>query len=146
MAKLAFYKAPGNWQDKLIRWGTMSEYSHVELIGPDGLGWSASVREGTVRRIPIDFWDGNWDVLEVPWADTREIAANMLPEMGKKYDMFGIVASHVLSANRSSQDKWFCSEVIAHCMGFAVPHEFSPGTLYRQCKYINQIMEGGSDG
>ena len=37
--KVAFYKGPGGFVHKVIRWWTESKYSHAELILPDGITW-----------------------------------------------------------------------------------------------------------
>ena len=37
--KVAFYKAEGDWINRIVRWWTKSRYSHAELIMPDGLTW-----------------------------------------------------------------------------------------------------------
>ena len=43
--RLAFYKGKGDWVDKLVRWWTKSQYSHVEVVV--GNTWiSSSPRDG----------------------------------------------------------------------------------------------------
>ena len=37
--KVAFYKAQGDYVNKIVRWWTKSKYSHAELIMPDNLTW-----------------------------------------------------------------------------------------------------------
>lgn len=138
--RLAFYKAKGTINDRLIRWGTNSPYSHVELIGPDGRGWSSSVREGEVRKKEINFGD-HWDIIELPWMDVNVACDRMDPEMGKSYDYIGIMFSHVLSLSRSHPDKWFCSEIIAFSLGLPDPHLYSPGSLSETVKYLTTFRQ-----
>lgn len=138
--RLAFYKAPGTLNDKVIRWGSNHPYSHVELIGPDGLGWSASAREGEVRKKKINFDSGNWDIITIPWQDTNTVAARMEDLMGLKYDYLGIILTHVVSLNRSHPDKWFCSEIVAMSLGLPDPHEYSPGSLSRTVRYLTTFQ------
>ena len=37
--KVAFYKAQGDYINKIVRWWTKSKYSHAELILPDDVTW-----------------------------------------------------------------------------------------------------------
>ena len=45
--RLAFYKGEGDWVDKLVRWWTKSQYSHVEVVG--NMWVSSSPRDGGVN-------------------------------------------------------------------------------------------------
>ena len=139
--RLAFYKGKGTWIDKLIRWGTGTPYSHVELIGPDGKGWSASPRERKVRKKAINFDSGNWDIVEVHWKSLTITADRINPMMGRKYDYVGIFLNHVISVMRPRPDKWFCSELIAYSLGLQNPHTFSPGSLYNVEKYMTNFQK-----
>ena len=63
--KVAFYKGHGGFVHKVIRWWTGSEYSHAELVLPDGVTWisiSPFLTSKVSRRIRvhvdnIDDWD-----------------------------------------------------------------------------------------
>jgi len=143
MTTLAFYKGEGTIIDRIIRWGTNTKYSHVELVGPDGKGWSASPREGLVRKKEINWDSGNWDLLEVDWVSLEQVAADIDRHMGRKYDYKGIFSNHILSLIRSNPDKWFCSELIACALGFPQPETFSPGSLHHVLVYIKHV-KGGS--
>ena len=37
--KIAFFRGHGSFVNKVVRWWTKSEYSHAELVMPDGLTW-----------------------------------------------------------------------------------------------------------
>jgi hypothetical protein len=139
--RLAFYKAPGTLNDKLIRWGSGHPYSHVELIGPDGRGWSASAREGNVRKKEINFDSGNWDIVDMPWKNGDVVAQRMEEFMGQKYDYWGLFLTHVIRVNRSVPDRWICSEVVARCLGLPDAHEFSPGSLANIVKHYSTFQQ-----
>lgn len=141
--KLAFYKAPGTLIDKIIRWGTKTKYSHVEFIGPDGKGWSVSPRDTTVRKKDIDFDDGHWDLIEVPWASCELMCNRIEAEMGKKYDWKGIIFNHILSLSRSNPDKWFCSELVAYGLGLEQPEIYSPGSLFNTVNFMTTFQKAG---
>jgi len=138
MVQIAFYKAPGNLVDKTIRWGSNSIYSHVEIIGPDGYGWSSSQRDGGVRSKKIDFESGSWDILDVAWVDARSAVMKVHPHLGKKYDYAAILLSHVLATERHAKGRWICSELVAHCLGLPNPHTLSPGRLYDMLLYMGE--------
>lgn len=139
--RLAFYKAPGTLVDKFIRWGSNHEYSHVELIGPDGLGWSASTREGKVRKKKINFDSGNWDIIDMPWKDASVVASRMEPFMGQRYDYIGLFLTHVIALNRSVPNRWICSEIVAMALGLPDAHEFSPGSLANIARHYSTFQQ-----
>lgn len=51
--RLAFYKGEGDWVDKVVRWWTKSQYSHVEVIVGD-TWYSSSPRDGGVRSMQME--------------------------------------------------------------------------------------------
>lgn len=128
-----FYRAPGTWHDRAVRLLTGSLYSHCELIAPGQSGpvlmtIAASKRDGNrVRTTTIDTRSGHWDLLTYPG---DEFAAWGRAEalLGQPYDVLGAVLSGTALA-RPRHGRWFCSELVAHALGFREPHEFSPGML-----------------
>ena len=72
MALIAFYRAPGDWRDAVIRRATGSIYSHAEFLNSAptmgaALCISASKRDGSkVRSKVIDFKPHHWDFIDVP--------------------------------------------------------------------------------
>lgn len=131
--RVLFYKARGQWQDVAVRALTGADYSHCELIAPwsEGPLYStigASKRDGSkVRRAYIDTRSGHWDVITFP-CDPEAAWGRALPLLGKPYDQFGAVLSATAFA-RQRPGKWFCSELVAHALGYREPWEFSPGML-----------------
>jgi hypothetical protein len=134
MAIFALYRAPGHWQDAVIRAATGSPYSHVELLrGPvvDGVATciSASKRDGNhVRVKPIRFKAKHWDFIEVQSLDPATTWARAHAHLGAPYDVLGAVLS-VTPWPRSSANRWFCSQLLGHAAGLKYPHILTPGML-----------------
>ena len=66
--KIAFYKGQGDWINRIVRWWTKSDYSHAELILPDGLTWvGISPFKGSVLRSKKRkfFSELEWDFIEL---------------------------------------------------------------------------------
>lgn len=135
---VAFYRGKGRVMDWVIRKASRAPYSHVELIrqetrprdGEIVTCVSASARDGGVRIKDIELKPGKWKVYEVPWAhpaswDRAEV------HLGKPYELWMMVWSQLIKFNRTNRDKWFCSELVAHALGLAMPHAKSPSDLLR---------------
>ncbi|WP_308917567.1 hypothetical protein [Jannaschia sp. LMIT008] len=135
---LAFYKARGTWLDLAIRLATRSRYSHVELVEADrtprdgntALCLSASARDRGVRIKPITFDPGKWDFVTVPWAraDAWDRARR---ELGCPYDYEAAGLLPWIRIGTHAERRWFCSEICAHALGYAVPDRYCPGGLHR---------------
>jgi len=155
MIRLAFYHGSGNAADALIRWVTKSKYSHVEIIDrsadtPDGgkfidTAWSASYRDGGVRRAVITFTPDKWLVVPALWAPDGVIET-ISAQAGKPYDYIGLIGSQLLNLRRQRQNRWFCSELCAYALGLSVPQEMSPGGLYRRVLEMNRAYITGRNG
>lgn len=69
--QIAFYRAPDNIYDWLIRFWTgpylllPARYSHCELVFSDGICISASPREGGVRAKRIELDSASWDLMDI---------------------------------------------------------------------------------
>lgn len=137
-AQLAFYKGPPvDFVHKVSHHATCiwtrSRYSHVELI-IDGWCYSASGRDHGVRKkkIPNINTSGRWDVYDV--LIDKEFALNLFKALeGKGYDYLGIVR-YVLPFVPESQDRWYCSELIAAMMGASNDNQ-SPQDLF-----VNEVL------
>lgn len=131
---LAFYKAPGDWRDRLIRAATGSIYSHVEIVPlwrllPDNTVFSlaASKRDSNrVRYKPVRFRRGHWDFVEVAGDFARVIG-----KVGEPYDQVGAALSCVpgLARRRPKLCAWFCSELAAYAIELDAPQTYHPGAL-----------------
>ena len=123
-AKLAFYKAKGNWVDLLIRVFTNSKYSHVEIvINKDW--YSSSPRDGGVRIKQIVDDGNSWDFIEVE-IDKERLYQKYREYKGKGYDFKGILLSNILPFGWNSKDKATCSEFVADVIGFSEPEKYNP--------------------
>jgi len=145
MIELAFYRGPGRIEDRVIRKVTRSCFSHVELVvghhGPAGWCFSASPRDGGVRRKWIEFSASHWEFLPVPWAPMSALA-RVQGEIGRPYDLAGLIGSQLLNLRRHSPDRWFCSELCAHALGLPRPNSFAPGDLYAHVIWANRVCAG----
>jgi hypothetical protein len=145
---VAFYKAPGDWMDKLIRLTTRSIYSHCELLieAPDPAratrAISSSGRDGGVREDLIQFYSDRWDIIEIEWAP-HDAAAMARIHLGADYDLYGAVCSQFPILRREQDSRWFCSELIAWSLGLSQPETLSPGALALRLVDLNRAYKLG---
>jgi len=136
---LAFYKAKGNFIDRLIRFWTIGPYSHVEIIDEDGYMYSSSPRDKGVRKKAHEFNPDKWDYVEV------EINPKILEEFyeetkGESYDLIGILGFVIPVKDRTN--RWFCSEWCSNVLKISghkamwkqEPSKISPNRLYKLLK------------
>ena len=133
---LAFYKGNGRFYDRLIRWWTKSDYSHVELVEFQTqdwfIGWSSSPRDGGVRLKTIEIKPEHWDFVDVlvlireePFAIARAIR-----DFGYGYDWINIFFSQILPFKLQIRDRMICSEFVAECLDYHAPEKHTPQSLY----------------
>lgn len=140
----AFYKARGDWKNKLVRFSTKSPYSHCEVIfslakmGDRVLCHSSSSRDGGVRSKEVTLVPEHWDLVHLPlcFFDRDRVEHQINQSAGARYDYPGILLSHVFSLNRHAEEKWFCSEFCAALIGIPNPHTYSPQALYDLLVYL----------
>lgn len=122
--KLLFARShwPGSY---LIRWLTFSQWSHVAVISPDGTEaieatWPR-VRRTTPAAIIAAHSAHEWRQIDVP--DEAAAWAFAEAQIGKLYDLGGIVALPFQRRDWQSAWRWFCSELAAgviHAGGLAL--------------------------
>jgi len=105
---------------RLIRWFTHSNYSHVDIITPDGHRTGARTdhpvasRAGVQQR-PIDYAVFTRDKrLIIPCSATQADYAYdwLLDQLGKPYDRTGLFASFMLDRPQWRDERsWWCSEL-----------------------------------
>lgn len=135
--KIAFYKSEyGTKYDKTISFFTFSKYSHCEIVFPDGMCWSSSVRDGGVRGKYIELGD-HWDVFDLI-GDFSESAIKywFMSHNGDLYDWVGAGGS-LIHLDLTSENKKFCSYVCAIVLG--IDPIVTPGNLYNTLKRQNMI-------
>lgn len=129
--RVALYKAtrPGfqGMFNRLVRWWTLSPYSHAELVFDNGWCASSSLIDGGVRFKRIELKPGHWDVVDVPG---DEVAAMQWfsDHADDKYDVLGL-ANFVFGPVREDKNKWSCAEAIAAALGVPEPWRQSPAIL-----------------
>ena len=144
--KAAFYKGtrPGlaGIYNRLVRWWTRSEFSHVELVLSTGRAWSASFADGGVRTKPIDVDTANWHVVDLPPELEQRAEAWFEAHLGAPYDLLGNL-QFVLAPIPHMQGRWFCSEAVAAALGIPDPWRYSPGTLASALTLLQQPAPAG---
>ena len=147
MVYLALYKgnrSGSDWRDRwyrlldaVIRRCTGGQYSHCELAVL-GIGtpvnrytqyvcYSASLRDGGVRRKVMLLPADKWDLIPLPAVTTAQIEQHYTATKGSGYDLPGAIGL-VLPA-RQRRQRWFCSEWCAEVMGLPESWRYSPNSL-----------------
>jgi hypothetical protein len=134
---LANYKDTKTLFEKLVKFW-VPPYTHDELV-IDGVSYSASLRDGGVRKkIDINFNSGSWDLIPVPWANVENILKFYEETKHLKYDIWGIIGSHIVNRAKHDKKKYFCSEWCATALGLKTSI-FSPSSLARLVNDVNKI-------
>lgn len=136
---LAFEKGSTTIMSRLIRWFTLSEYDHVEVIIEDK--WiSSSVFTDGVKIKDLHPLTDRWDYVEVD-VDGRKKSKVMKfikEQENLKYDWCGVFCTLFIKRRRESQDRWFCSEIVTRILqefgvkgiDHIIPSEMTPRDLY----------------
>lgn len=122
MIKLLFSRRnhPGSWLIRAVSW---SEWSHVEIILPDGRLLGAAAPQGVglstyeermaiAAHAAIMYFPGNMDAA-MAWGETQ---------LRKPYDYLGVIGLG-LHRDWEEDDKWWCSEFAGE---FLVQGGFAP--------------------
>ena len=121
--------------DWLTRVLTRGKYSHCEIAirlagqnsEPQYECYSASLRDGGVRRKPMPLPAAKWDLIALPDSVGGRLHGLWQETQGQGYDLpgaFGVVFR--LPENRR---RWFCSEWVGKALGLAESWRFSPNDL-----------------
>jgi hypothetical protein len=135
--KVAFYKAKGNWQNRIVRWWTGSPYSHAELVMPDNYTWisiSPFLTGEVAKRTKTDFDLDKWDFVSLEIDESqKEIILDFFEETKEcKYDWIGMILSQFLPFNIKRKNKWYCSEWIAYALRIAGIVDWKVIKIYNQ--------------
>ena len=122
--KVAFYKGKGLLFNRLIRWYTGSQYSHVEVILRDlGQGLylcgSSSAMDQGVRMKAIRFNPDNWTIVDIDIGNSVDAFNWYSKNNGKKYDWLGVF-KQLKFLNRfikNPSKKYYCNEAVALSLG-----------------------------
>ena len=135
--QIALYKGPPSSilrkiSHCLIKFWTMSEYSHAELV-LDGMCYSSSSRDGGVRSKRINIKSGKLDVYDI--TDTKQIKAKALSWFvehdGDSYDYRNIFR-HVIPFIGHNENHWVCFEAIGAALGIKDPHKLDADDLIKE--------------
>lgn len=121
--------------DGLTRILTRGRYSHCELAvrlhetagGQEYECYSASLRDGGVRRKIMPLPSAKWDLIALPDSVGGRLETLWAQTKSQGYDLpgaFGVVFG--LPENRKH---WFCSEWVGKALGLAESWRFSPNDL-----------------
>ena len=118
--------------DGLTRVLTRGRYSHCELAVrlPETAEYecySASLRDGGVRRKVMPLPSAKWDLIALPDSVGERLHGLWEATQGQGYDLpgaFGVVFG--LPENRR---RWFCSEWVGAALGLSESWRFSPNDL-----------------
>ena len=128
--RLALY-TPHRWNDiggRLICAWTRSPYSHCELVVGDTC-YSSSIRDGGVRRKPIDLSGPHWKVIALPHVNPLAVTQLYASTKGARYGWSDLLTQHVLRTPFDDSSRWFCSEWAAAALGLPMPETWTPGML-----------------
>jgi hypothetical protein len=139
MIYAAFYTKRGDWVDKVIRFRTVSPYSHVELVMPNGLCYSSSPRDGGVRAKALELLPEDWELVPLPFADYARIKHFYERTQGNPYDFVGAIIGQGLAAKAHRDGAYFCSEWVAESLGLSDPWRYSPALLYNVLTDYNKV-------
>ena len=119
--KVAFYHGKGNFINKLVRWWTKSDFSHAELILPDGITWVgiSPFKTSKISAVISPIYDeSDWKFVSIKVNEKQLYLINQFFEMTKgcRYDWWGMILSHLFPLNIKRKGKWYCSEWIAYAL------------------------------
>lgn len=115
--KVAFarnYK-PGSLAIRLFCW---SRWSHVAIVVDGQHCIEATALDGVVQTDLKEF-KKRYSKVEfaiIPVTDVNLALSLARNQLGKKYDWLAIIGM-VLRFNWAKGNRWFCSELVAHCSG-----------------------------
>lgn len=112
MIEALFYRGPETLGGHLVRFWTVSQFSHCELHFGGGQCFSSRPGSG-VSWTYRDIDRHDWLRIAIPGADGQEskIREWCGDEVGCAYDWRGVLFTQVLPWGWRSKDKWFCSEI-----------------------------------
>jgi uncharacterized protein YycO len=117
-----------SFASKLIRYFTNSEFSHVDLVMPDG-GLLGARLDGGVQIRPDNYAKftklARFNI-DLPADTAAKLFIFATAQVGKKYDSSGIINFFTQNRNWREDDSWFCSELIAAAFEHAGYPLFNP--------------------
>ena len=135
--KVAFYKGDmyGTLLDGVVCWWICSSYSHVALVVED-TWYTSTPTKGVHKYQQANYNPNEWEFVEV-YDDAFECVTKAEKLLGAKYDYMGLFG-FVLRPAEEASSRWFCSEFVAHCLGFSDAWRYDPATLYSSLTYCKK--------
>lgn len=120
--------------DWAIRQATGGIYSHCEIAVALGDGrfkcYSASLRDGGVRRKVMPLPPHKWDLVQVSDGLIDSTRTLYRHSVGEPYDLIGALAVALPRCIATPRlGRWFCSEWCAQALGLNQPEKYSPNAL-----------------
>lgn len=134
--KVAFFKGGcnDNFFDGVVSWWLASAYTHCSLVIEDTWYTSSPGKGVHKHTAPEDLHE--WVIVDV-YNDMFESVHKAEELLGAKYDYAGLFG-FVLRPAEQASSRWFCSEFVAHCLGFDDAWRFDPATLYSALTYCKK--------
>lgn len=129
-----FFGAGTSWRSRIIQFITGSRWSHVAVV--EGSEAIEAAGGAQVRVTPVGFLQTKYrdhEFRSIPGDATK--AKELI---GRDYDSKGILA-FIFKWVRQDQEKWFCSELVAHASDLFsddIAHKITPEDLYRVSKPV----------
>jgi hypothetical protein len=148
--KIAFYKAPGTFLDKVIRWWEVGSYAHCEMVlqeNTDGTYTIASAVPGIGvciaenQSLPAS----DWDFLTVP-GDVNKVRAWFEAHAGNAYDYVGLFGFIIRPITIRVRKKFFCSRACLRSLGFKGAWRDDPNAMYDTCSFWANAYSNESVG
>lgn len=136
---VAFYVGKGNWFDKLVRFWTRSNTSHVVAVFSDqrasfetnpptfyNLIGTSDPKRG-ISLTYKEMYADEWQAVYVD-ADEAKVKQWFVDRIGLKYDWLGVLG-FVFPPIKQEPKRWFCSEAVAAALGISDSWRFNPAAL-----------------
>lgn len=131
----------------LIRLATFSAWSHVGIVYPNGRVLEAClprVRVTTLEAFKLHY--PTWATATLTCLDDQAALDWAMAQVGKLYDLGGLLAIPFQQRNWQSDGRWFCSEIpVAAANVGGTPwfvdserHRITPGQLFAVCQQVRR--------
>ncbi|HDR1408558.1 TPA: enoyl-CoA hydratase [Pasteurella multocida] len=119
------------FSDWLTRKLTKGEYSHCEIVFVNNgslLCYSASIRDGGVRKKEMTLDSEKWDLIKLERVTESQVRRYFEKTKGAKYDWWGAIG--IVLGVKQKRSKFFCSEWCFNAIkGSDQGWRFSPNDL-----------------
>lgn len=118
--------------DYLTRKITKGPYSHCEVVVEKDNDlfdcYTSSIRDNGVRCKRMALPSTKWDLVEIKYKTEEDVVKFFEPLLGKHYDFLGALG--IILGTKDDDNKWFCSEIAAHCLNLPDAWRYHPNLLF----------------